>query len=62
MVPTDFWEQARAELEKVKPDIMMLAEASKPELLANAFDIDYSWPLLATMNEVLIEGAPASDI
>ena len=32
-VPTDFWEQARAELEKTKPDIMMLAEASKPELL-----------------------------
>ena len=53
MVPTDFWEQVRAELTKVKPDIMMLAEASKPELLANAFDIDYSWPLLATMNNVL---------
>ncbi len=62
MVPTDFWEQARAELTKVKPDIMMLAEASKPELLTNAFDIDYSWPLLATMNNVLIHSAPASDI
>ncbi|HEY4984760.1 MAG TPA: alpha-amylase family glycosyl hydrolase, partial [Verrucomicrobiae bacterium] len=33
MVPTDFWVQARTELEKTKPDIMMLAEASKPELL-----------------------------
>ncbi len=62
MVPTDFWVQARAELEKIKPDIMMLAEASKPELLVNAFDIDYDWPLLATMNKVLIAGAPASDI
>ncbi|HXB60487.1 MAG TPA: alpha-amylase family glycosyl hydrolase, partial [Candidatus Acidoferrales bacterium] len=31
MVPTDFWVQARAALDKVKPDIMMLAEASKPE-------------------------------
>ena len=59
MVPTDFWVQARTELEKTKPDIMMLAEASKPELLVEAFDIDYSWPLMATMNDVLLRGAPA---
>jgi len=62
MVPTDYWEQVRTELTKVKPDIMMLAEASKPELLTKAFDIDYSWPLLATLNKVLIHDAPASDI
>ncbi|HSY16910.1 MAG TPA: alpha-amylase family glycosyl hydrolase [Candidatus Acidoferrales bacterium] len=62
MVPTDFWEQTRAEIIKVKPDIMMLAEASKPELLVNAFDIDYSWPLLGTMNDVLIHNAPATKI
>jgi cyclomaltodextrinase / maltogenic alpha-amylase / neopullulanase len=62
MVPTDFWEQVRAELTKVKPDLIMLAEASKPELLVKAFDIDYSWPLLATMDDVLISNAPASSI
>ena len=62
MVPTDFWEQARAELVKLKPDIIMLAEASKPELLTNAFDLDYSWPLLATMNDVLLHNASASKI
>jgi glycosidase len=62
MVPTDFWMQARAALEKIKPDIMLLAEASEPELLAKAFDIDYDWPLLHTMDRVLIDGAPASDI
>jgi glycosidase len=62
MVPTDFWEQVRAALTKVKPDIMMLAEASKPELLTNAFDIDYSWPLLATMNNIFLRNAPATDI
>jgi len=61
-VPTSFWEEARAELMKVKPDVGMLAEASKPELLLKAFDIDYSWPLLSTMNKVLIDGAPASSI
>jgi glycosidase len=61
MVPTSFWERARSELVKVKPDIMMLAEASKPELLLKAFDIDYAWPLHGTLNEVLLNGAPASE-
>jgi cyclomaltodextrinase / maltogenic alpha-amylase / neopullulanase len=62
MVPTDFWEQSRAELQKIKPDIMMLAEASKPELLVQAFDTDYSWPLLGTLNDVLIRDKPASNL
>ena len=59
-VPTSFWEEARIEMAKVKPDIMMLAEASKPELLVKAFDIDYSWPLHSTLNDVLLKGAPAT--
>lgn len=62
MVPTDFWEQARAELERVKPGIIMLAEASKPDLLVKAFDFDYSWPLHATLNRVMLDGAPATDL
>src|SRR5882724_9886019 len=62
MVPTDFWEQASARLKQIKPNIMMLAEASKPELLNKAFDVDYSWPLLSTTDDVLIHGAPASNI
>jgi len=62
MVPTSFWEEARTELAKVKPNLIMLAEASKPELLLNAFDLDYSWPLHSTLNKVLLNGAPASDL
>jgi glycosidase len=61
-VPTDFWEQARVEIEKVKPDIMLLAEASKPDLMVNAFDLDYSWPLLSTLNDVMQRGASAANI
>lgn len=59
-VPTDFWEQARAELDKVKPDIVMLAESDKPELLVRAFDLDYSWPLHGTLNDVMRGRKPAS--
>ncbi len=62
MVPVDFWNQARAELEKAKPDVLMLAEASTPALLVKAFDLDYAWPLHATLNKVLLEGAPATDL
>ncbi|HWD93457.1 MAG TPA: alpha-amylase family glycosyl hydrolase [Verrucomicrobiae bacterium] len=62
MVPTSFWEEARAALSKIKPDIMMLAEADKPELLTNAFDIDYEWPLMNTLRKVLEKSAPASEI
>ena len=62
MVPVDFWEQARAALEPVKPDILMLAEASQPDLLLKAFDFDYSWPLHGTLNNVLLRGAPVSDL
>jgi glycosidase len=46
-VPTDFWENARRELEQIKPDIFMLAEAHRPELLVKAFELDYSWPMPA---------------
>lgn len=59
-VPTDFWEQARVELDKVKPDIVMLAESDKPELLASAFDLDYSWPLHGTLNDVMRGRKPAA--
>ena len=62
MVPADFWIEARTALEKIKPNIMLLAEASEPGLLVKAFDIDYAWPLMATMNRVLIDGASASDL
>jgi len=61
-VPTDFWEQARTELEKIKPGFFFLAEASKPELLVRAFDADYAWPMLASLNKVLQDGAPATEI
>lgn len=59
MVPTDFWEQARRELARIKPDIVMLAEAHVPELLTNAFDLDYAWPFHSTLTDVFQKGAPA---
>ncbi len=40
----------------------MLAEASKPELLRSAFNLDYSWPMMAALNNIFEQGAPASTL
>ncbi len=62
MVPADFWERARAEMEKVKPDIMMLAEWHSPDLVAKAFDLDYSWPLHSKLTDIFENGTAATDL
>lgn len=51
-VPTDFWDEARPELENAKPGIFMLAEASKPELQKNGFDMGYNWPMKDLFSEI----------
>lgn len=61
-VPTDFWENARSELDKIKPDIFMLAEAHKPDLQVKAFELDYSWPLHSALTDLLQGRGRASDL
>ncbi len=61
-VPTDFWEQARTELDKIKPDIVMLAEWHSPDLMVKAFNLDYAWPFHSTLTEVLQGNKPATAI
>jgi cyclomaltodextrinase / maltogenic alpha-amylase / neopullulanase len=62
MVPTSFWDELRTQIKRENPDALLLAEASKPELMQHAFDLDYAWPLLATFSKVIDEGAPATAI
>jgi cyclomaltodextrinase / maltogenic alpha-amylase / neopullulanase len=61
MVPTDFWDEARIELDQIKP-VFMLAEADEEELLINAFDMDYGWKLHHIANNVAQNKATANDI
>jgi glycosidase len=51
-VPIDFWEAARDSLEKVKPDVFMLAEWEDPEHHRKAFDMSYAWEFLHVMNGI----------
>jgi len=59
LVPVDFWEDARRQLEKIKPGILMIAEAHEPKLLVQAFDLDYAWPFHSQLTDVFEHGAPA---
>jgi len=50
-VPTDFWNDARKQLDEIKP-VFMLAEAEKPEMQQYAFDADYGWEFHHIMNQI----------
>ncbi len=45
MVPVDFWEKARLELETIKPVFMLAEDEQVVELLDEAFDVNYAWHL-----------------
>ncbi len=51
MVPTDFWNSARAALDSIKP-VFMLAEAEQKDHHLQAFDMSYSWEFLHIMNGI----------
>lgn len=61
MVPVDFWNRARKELDEIKP-VFMLAEADKVELQEFAFDADYGWEFHHIMNEIAKGGKTVMDI
>lgn len=50
-VPTDYWNDVTARMREIKP-VFMLAEASKPELLEEAFNADYAWPMKDLFNSI----------
>ncbi|WP_294286243.1 alpha-amylase family glycosyl hydrolase [uncultured Chryseobacterium sp.] len=59
-IPVDFWENARAELDQIKP-VFMLAEWESRDLYKKSFDMTYSWTLWDKLKQATIEnkGAPA---
>jgi len=62
-VPVDFWETAHAELEKINPQVIILADAgAKPALLHKAFDVDSSWAMVSTLDMVMSSLEPADYI
>jgi glycosidase len=61
LVPVDFWEEARIQLDRNKP-VFMLAEAEQREMLNGAFDVIYNWNLLHLMNGMAQGHRTVSDL
>ena len=51
LVPVEFWNEARSELDKIK-HVFMLAEAEEPNQHEKAFDASYTWELFKIMQKV----------
>ena len=52
-IPTDFWENARAEMDAIKP-VFMLAEWESRDLHKKAFDMTYAWSLWDKMHQATV--------
>lgn len=52
-IPIDFWENAREELDAIKP-VFMLAEAEDRELHRRAFDVTYNWTLWNILHQIAL--------
>ena len=48
-VPLDFWDEARDAMDKVNPNVIMLAESDVPEHHLKAFDISYNFPYYSAL-------------
>ncbi|WP_340112034.1 alpha-amylase family glycosyl hydrolase [Maribellus mangrovi] len=61
-VPTDFWEEARASLDKIKPVFMLAEDQDHLDLLEKAFDCNYGWTMHHYMNEIYSGEKSVDDI
>ena len=60
-IPVDFWDNARAELDRIKP-VFMLAEWESRDLHKRAFDMTYSWSLWDKMHDITKGGKNISGL
>lgn len=51
-VPTDFWNDARAALDSIKPIWMLAEDEDHKDNLITAFNCNYSWSLHHNLNEI----------
>lgn len=61
MVPTDFWNSVRAELDKIKP-VFMLAEWQETDLHETAFNATYAWRWKEILQDIVNGKANALDM
>ena len=59
LVPDDFWKTAAHRLQKIKPDILMLAEGDHPRLYLNGFHLTYGWNTRRAFYQIIKNDYPA---
>jgi len=62
MVPVDFWNRVRYELDSIKPVFMLAEDEDNDDLLRKAFDMNYGWKLHHIMNEIAQGKQNSNDI
>ncbi len=62
MVPTDFWDDARTEMDKIKAVFMLAEDEDNADLLRHAFDMNYTWRLMHLTNDIAKGKKIANDI
>ncbi len=62
MVPVDFWNQAKEELDKTKHLFMLAEDEENIDLLKKAFDMNYTWKMMHLMNGIAKGEHKASEI
>ena len=60
-VPTDFWENARKELDAIKP-VFMLAEWESRDLHEEAFDMTYAWSWWDAVHQICMGKADVNSL
>jgi glycosidase len=61
MVPVDFWDDARAALDSIKP-VFMLSEGMYAEHHLKAFDVTYGWNSYHTMADIIAGKKQATEM
>jgi glycosidase len=61
LIPTDFWDVARNELDKIKP-VLMISDSRLPEHHIKAFDLTCSWNMDNAIANIIGGTNPASII
>ena len=54
-VPIDFWVEAVTACQKVNPELVMINEGTKAEMLEKAFDACYNWPWSFNLRSALTD-------
>ncbi|MBE0650814.1 MAG: alpha-glucosidase C-terminal domain-containing protein [Bacteroidales bacterium] len=62
MVPVDFWDEARKELDEIKPVFMLAEDEDNTALMKHAFDMNYTWNMLHLDNDIAQGKKHASDL